>query len=318
MRDELAGLLSSRGAGPESGPLYVSLGASGHREVVEAVLNGKRAAPAAGLIARLRQVKDEEEIRRLREAVRITGEALREAMRAAEPGDWEYEIEAVIEYLFRTRGAERVGFPSIVGSGPNSTVLHYDESRRRTELGDLVVADVGAEYGYYSADITRTFPVSGRFTERQRAVYELVLGAQEAALERIRPGVTTRELGRAAREYMTRHSGDLCGARSCTAYFVHGLSHWLGMDVHDVGPRGVALEPGMVLTVEPGIYLADENLGVRIEDDVLVTPEGYEILSADVPRDPDEIEALMARSPRWIRGESGAGAGTPGDGAPRR
>ncbi len=253
-------------------------------------------------LAVLRLVKDEDELRRLRRAIDITTEAVREAMRIAEPGVWEYELEAVIEYTFRRHGAERVGFPSIVGSGPNATVLHYDKSRRRVEAGDLVVTDVGAEFGYYSADVTRTFPVSGRFTERQRALYELVLGTQQAALDAVVPGATLGELNRVAREYMRERSGTLCGAVSCDAHFVHGLSHWLGMDVHDVGDVAAPLAPGMVFTIEPGIYIPEEGIGIRIEDDVLVTERGYELLSAGAPRRPEEIEALMAeRAARALR-----------------
>jgi len=154
--------------------------------------------------------------------------------------------------------------------------------------------DIGAEYGYYSADVTRTYPVSGRFTPRQRALYELVLGAQEAAIRAVRPGVTIRELTQIARAYMRENSGDLCGGASCERYFVHGLSHWLGMDVHDVGDIGTPLAPGMVLTIEPGIYIPEESIGIRIEDDVLVTAEGAEVLSADAPRTPDEVERAMA------------------------
>ncbi len=242
----------------------------------------------------LRLIKGPDELRRLREAIDITTDAIREAMKAVRPGMWEYELEAIIEYNFRRRGAERVGFPSIVGSGPNSTVLHYDKSRRRMEAGDLVVTDVGAEFGYYTADVTRTFPVSGRFTERQRAIYELVLGAQQAAIDAVRPGVTLGELTRIARGYMQENSGTLCGDVTCDRYFVHGLSHWLGMDVHDVGDYGTPLAPGMVFTIEPGIYIPEEEIGIRIEDDVLVTEQGYELLSGAAPRHPDEIEALMA------------------------
>ncbi len=245
-------------------------------------------------LAALRLVKDADELRRLRRAIEITTEAVREGMRAAAPGMWEYELEAIIEYTFRRRGAERVGFPSIVGSGPNSTVLHYDKNRRQMQDGDLVVTDVGAEFGYYTADVTRTYPVSGRFTDRQRALYELVLGAQQAAIDAVRPGVTVRELTRIAREYMKQNSGDLCGPVTCDRYFIHGLSHWLGMDVHDVGDYSTPLAPGMVLTIEPGIYIPEEELGIRIEDDILVTETGYEILSASAPRRPEEIEALMA------------------------
>jgi len=249
---------------------------------------------AAGELASLRQIKDAEEIRRLREAVAITGEGLRAAMRAARPGMYEYELEALVEYEFRRRGAERLGFPSIVGSGPNGTTLHYDENRRRTRPGELIVMDVGAEYGYYAADVTRTIPVSGRFDSRQRALYELVLGAQQAAIDAVRPGSDFGTLNRVAREYMRRYSGNLCGGSGCDRYFVHGLSHWLGLNVHDVGSFTRRLEPGMVFTIEPGIYLPAESLGIRIEDDILVTRGGSEVLSSGIPRTVEEVEAAMA------------------------
>jgi Xaa-Pro aminopeptidase len=248
----------------------------------------------APLTAALRLVKDADEMRRLRRAIDITAEAQREAMRAITPGMFEYEIEALIEYTFRRNGAERVGFPSIVGSGPNSVTLHYDRNRRQTEAGDLVVMDIGAEWGYYTADVTRTVPVSGRFTTRQRAVYDIVLGAQQAAIDAVKPGVTIAELTRIAQQYMETNSGDVCGSESCRRYFLHGLSHWLGMDVHDVGDYARPLEPGMVLTIEPGIYIASEQIGVRIEDDILVTATGHEILSGAAPRTADEIETAMA------------------------
>ena len=246
-------------------------------------------------LARLRLVKDDFEIAMLRRAIEITDDAHRAAMMAARPGMYEYELEAVIEFNFRLGGAERVGFPSIVGSGPNSVVLHYDKSRRRMEEGDLVVMDIGAEYSYYSADVTRTIPVSGRFTKRQREIYELVLGAQRAALEAVKPGKNLFDVDRAARLYLKEHGATACGPKSCVEYFPHGVGHWLGMDVHDVGDYTTTFEPGMVLTVEPGLYLPDERLGVRIEDDVLVTETGFEILS-NAPRDPDEIEAVMSES----------------------
>ncbi len=245
------------------------------------------------VVARLRLVKDDYELRMLQRAIDLTAAAQRAAMRIARPGMYEYELEAVIEYTFRAGGAERVGFPSIVGSGPNSVVLHYDKSRRRMEAGDLVVMDIGAEYSYYTADVTRTIPVSGVFTPRQRVIYELVRGAQQAGIDAVAPGATMRDVNAAAREYLTTHSGDACGGKSCAAYFIHGVGHWLGMDVHDVGAYATPFEPGMVLTVEPGIYLAEESLGVRIEDDVLVTETGSRVLSSAAPRHPDEIEALM-------------------------
>jgi Xaa-Pro aminopeptidase len=263
---------------------------------VTAAVTGRRSIVDLGApLANLRVVKDEVEIARLRRAVEITVEALRQAMRAVRPGMYEYELEATIEYEFRSRGADRVGFPSIVGSGPNSVVLHYDRNRRRMESGDLVVVDVGAEYGYYTADVTRTFPVSGEFTPRQREIYDLVLATQRAVIDSIRPGVSVWELERLARSYMRDHSKERCGRLSCDRFFAHGLSHWLGMEVHDVGDYSAPLLPGMVITVEPGIYLPDEGLGVRIEDDVLVTEHGHTVLSKEAPKTVAEIESLMKR-----------------------
>jgi Xaa-Pro aminopeptidase len=246
-------------------------------------------------LASLRQIKDRDELQRLRRAVAITTEALLEAMAQAKPGMYEYEVEAIIEYGFRRRGAERVGFPSIVGSGPNGTILHYDENRRQMKEGELVVIDVGAEYGYYSADLTRTLPVSGRFTEAQRRLYDLVLGAQQAAIAAVRPGTSLGALNQIARSHLRTRSGALCGALGCDRYFIHGLSHWLGMDVHDAGSYSRRLEPGMVLTVEPGIYLPEERLGIRIEDVVLVTRSGAEVLSSGLPRRAEAVERAMAQ-----------------------
>lgn len=246
----------------------------------------------------LRQVKDADEIRRLREASRITAAAHVEAMRQTRPGMWEYQIEALIEYHFRKEGAERLGYPSIVGSGFNSTILHYDLSRRRTEPGDILLIDAGAEFGYYSTDLTRTFPVDGRFTDRQREIYNLVLGGQQAAIDSVSPGRTIAELNTIARTYIRDNSNGLCGAVTCDTWFIHGLSHWVGMEVHDVGPYFVPLEPGMVFTIEPGIYIPDESLGVRIEDVILVTEQGYENLTRDAPRTVADIERVMAEGRR--------------------
>ncbi len=243
----------------------------------------------------LRLVKDADEIVRMRKAVDISGLGHVAAMQAAHPGMWEYEIEAALEAAFRRNGADRVGYPAIVGSGPNSTTLHYDVNRRQTRDGDLVVVDAGAEWGQYTADVTRTFPVNGKFTPRQKAIYDLVLATQQAAFDSIRPGTTIAQLNRVARDYMRAHSGTLCGAETCDPYFIHGLSHWLGMDVHDVGDYATPLKAGMILTIEPGIYLAPEGLGVRIEDDVLVTATGAEWLSARAPKTTAEIERLMKR-----------------------
>lgn len=245
------------------------------------------------VLARLRAIKDDDEIRRLTRAVELSAEGHVAAMRFARPGVYEYQIEAVAEQTFRSLGAERLGYPSIVGSGINSTVLHYDVNRRRTEAGDLIVMDMGAEFGYHTADITRTIPVSGKFTPRQQAIYELVLGAQQAAIDSVRPGITLRQLDQISRRYMAAHSGDLCGVDGCVKYFIHGLSHWIGMDVHDVGGN-LPLAPGMAFTVEPGIYIPAESLGVRIEDDILVTAAGAVVLSKGAPRTVSDIEKVMA------------------------
>jgi Xaa-Pro aminopeptidase len=290
-----SGQISSLGGG---GPLHLPLSEDALCSELMRALTG--ASPEVRdvdpVVARVRLVKDEFELQQLRRAVELTDRAQRAAMAAAEPGIWEYELEAVIEYEFRRGGAERVGFPSIVGSGPNSVVLHYDKNRRKTRKGDLVVMDVGAEYSYYTADVTRTIPVSGRFTERQRELYELVLGAQEAGIEAVRPGATMSDVARAARTYMRRNSGDLCGRKTCDEHFTHGVGHWLGMDVHDVGSYSTPFRPGMVLTVEPGVYLPEEDLGIRIEDDVLVTEDGREVLSK-APKTVEDVEAAMAGEP---------------------
>jgi len=285
--------------GRTSGALYTTVygGERGARLAQFAAANNGAILNVIPILDSMRVVKDSVELAALRRAISITTEAHKAAMRAARPGMYEYQLEATIEYTFRNLGSDRVGFPSIVGSGPNSTVLHYDVNRRKMEQGDLVVVDIGAEYGQYTADVTRTIPIGGRFTERQRAVYNLVLDTQRAAMEAIRPGITFRELNEVARRHMRDHGQDLCGMQSCDRYFIHGLSHWLGMRVHDVGGNRI-LEPGMVFTVEPGIYIPEENLGVRIEDDVLVTEDGYEILSDGAPRTIEDIESLMLSGSR--------------------
>jgi Xaa-Pro aminopeptidase len=287
---EIRELVLGRASPARKGALYRS-----ERRSPGSQFRGVKVENLDPVMARLRLIKDGDELGRLRRAITITAEALTASMKAAKPGIWEYELEALIEYTFRRHGAERVGFPTIVASGPNAVTLHYDENRRQVQAGELVVEDVGAEFGYYSADITRTIPISGRFTPRQRALYDLVLGTQQAAIDSVRPGTNLTTLNRIARNYMRDHSGELCGPDSCVPYFTHGLSHWLGMDVHDVGSMGSRLEPGMVLTVEPGIYLPGESLGIRIEDDVLVTPGGHEVLSHAAPRAADEIEQTMAQ-----------------------
>jgi Xaa-Pro aminopeptidase len=279
------------------GPVYAPLDPTTRDEprLKDLVFAGRDVRNVRPVVDSLRLVKDADELARLRRAVDISALGHVAAIEATRPGMWEYEIEAVVEASFRRNGADRLGYPSIVGSGPNSTTLHYDVSRRQTRDGDLVVLDAGAEWGQYTADVTRTFPVNGKFTSRQKAIYDLVLATQHAAFDSTRPGTTMAQLNRIAREYMRTHSGTLCGDQTCDAYFIHGLGHWLGMDVHDAGDYSTPLKPGIVLTLEPGIYLAEEALGVRIEDDVLVTPTGAEWLSAKAPKTTAEIERLMGR-----------------------
>jgi Xaa-Pro aminopeptidase len=278
-------------------PVYIPLGPStkDERRIADMAFSGADIRNLLPIVDSMRAVKDADEVARLRRAVDISVAGHVAAMRAARPGMFEYELEAALEAGFRTNGADRLGYPSIVGSGPNSTTLHYDVNRRRTENGDLVVIDAAAEWGQYTADVTRTFPVNGKFTARQKAIYDLVLGAQQAAFDSVRPGITMFELDGIARRYMRDHSGKLCGDKTCDdrEFFNHGLGHPIGMDVHDVGISR-RLEPGMVVTLEPGIYLQAERLGVRIEDDVLVTAKGGEWLSAGAPRTTTEIEKLMS------------------------
>jgi Xaa-Pro aminopeptidase len=280
------------------GPVYVPLDENTRDEnrILDLTFAGADVRNLHPLADSMRAVKDADEIARLRMAVNISVAGHIAAMQAARPGMYEYELEAALEDGFRRNGADRVGYPSIVGSGPNSTTLHYDVNRRRTQDGDLVVIDAAAEWGQYTADVTRTFPVNGKFTPRQKAIYDLVLGAQQAAFDSVRPGVTMRQLEDIARRYMREHSGTLCGDKTCDdrEIFNHGLGHPIGMDVHDVG-FGRPLAPGSVITLEPGIYLTAESLGVRIEDDVLVTPTGAEWLSAGAPRTTEAIERLMRR-----------------------
>lgn len=236
----------------------------------------------------MRQAKDRFEIELTRQAIANTSAGLRAGMAQVEPGMTEFELRTIIETAFHAAGSRRLAFGSIVGSGPNSCVLHYrgEHDHRVMQDGDLVLCDVGAEVENYAADITRTFPVSGTFSPRQREVYNVVLRAADEAIEAVRPGVTFRELNDIARQVIedAGYTNDM----------KHGLGHFLGLYVHDAGNYHLPLTPGTIITIEPGIYLADENIGIRIEDDVLVTETGFEVLSTDLPRTADEIEAFMA------------------------
>ncbi len=264
-----------------------------------------------------RLIKRAPELKIMRKAAAISAEAHRRAMVQCKPGLFEYEIEAELEYAFRKGGAQYPAYPSIVAAGANACVLHYIQNSDRLRKGDLLLIDAGAEIDCYCADITRTFPVSGKFSGRQRAVYDIVLEAQLAAIDRVKPGadfnapheaaVRTIAAGLKDLNLLKGSMDSIIERGSYRKFFVHRTSHWLGMDVHDVGEYRVngawrMLEPGMVLTIEPGIYIPAkrgypkewQGIGIRIEDDVLVTRNAPEVLTDEAPKAPEAIEALMA------------------------
>lgn len=241
----------------------------------------------------LRSIKDGGEIELMRKAIEITIEGQRRAARAIKPGVGEGVIDGVVYAAFREGGAEGLAFPSIVGSGYNATTLHYDQNVGSCEDGELVVVDVGARYGYYCGDLTRTYPANGTFTDRQREIYDLVLEAHDRAADAMKPGVTVFDLRKIAYGVIEGSSLTDSDGESLGQYFIHGLGHPLGLDAHDPGADENPLEPGMVITNEPGIYLPEEGLGVRIENDFLITDDGAENLSVDLPVKADDIEALM-------------------------
>jgi Xaa-Pro aminopeptidase len=284
-------------------PYEKELGGYPHEKAVVDWL--QLAAPQARLndiraqIAALRQIKSSGELAFLKRAIDVSVESHLEAMKMMRPGLYEYQIAAKMVEVQAMGGSEAEGYAPIVGAGPNSTALHYDKLARKIEDGDIVVLDVGAQFSGYSADITRTVPANGKFTPRQREIYGIVLGAQNAALGAVKPGAHFSCKGKKdglmniAYDYINSHGKDRQG-KPLGQYFIHGLGHNIGLNVHDPGESCGPLQPGMVITIEPGIYIPEENLGVRIEDDVLVTESGYRLLSERLPRDPDEIEKIMA------------------------
>jgi Xaa-Pro aminopeptidase len=359
--------------------LYYRLGNAAHDGRITRLVADLRAARARGfsspiriedpgpLLHELRLRKTPAEITRLRRACEISREAHAEAMRYAAPGLHEYEVQAALEYVFRSRGSARNAYPSIVASGANACILHYVENTRRMAEGDLLLIDAGCEYGYMASDITRTFPVNGRFSGPQRAIYEIVLRANAAGIAAARPGVKYEVIHEAARRVLTeglvelkllpRSLADSLAMHHYREFYMHGTGHWLGMDVHDVGDYRLngssrALETGMVFTVEPGLYFDPEResvtftlreyseeeqwerryrlgttaarkleeeekakadkithpvprefrgIGVRIEDDILITATGHENLTAGTPKTVDEIERTCAEPSRLPR-----------------
>ncbi len=286
-------------------------------------------ADATPHLAALRQVKTPYERQVLARSVEISADAHMAGMRAARPGRWEYEVEAAIEFVYLSNGALSPGYPSIVGSGPNATVLHYSKSTRQMQAGDLLLVDAAANYRGLTGDITRTYPVSGAFSPAQRAIYELVLAAQDAGMRAAVAGARTADIQKAA-EAVVRQGllalglvTDASGNQFRT-WWTHGIVHWIGMDVHDVGDATAPLAPGMAFVMEPGLYIREsaldalpktaeneafvaavrpavrkyKDIGVRIEDSFLLTETGLTRLSAKVPRTVEEIEAFMRRSTR--------------------
>jgi Xaa-Pro aminopeptidase len=274
----------------------------------------------ATIVHEMRVFKSQEEIELMQKAADIAAEAHVAAMKAVKPGMKEYEIEALIEQLFRLRGASGPSYNSIVGAGANATVLHYINNDGELRDGDLLLVDAGAEYKGYASDITRTFPINGHFSKAQREIYDLVLETQMSCVEMVRPGVTHDELKAHSVEMLTEgmvklgllkgEPAELIKQEKYKQFYMHGLGHLLGIDVHDVGiyyydKQSRALEPGVVMTVEPGIYISPDTkgipeqylgIGVRIEDDVLCTADGPRVLTTGVPKDAGEIEALIAKS----------------------
>lgn len=266
------------------------------------------------MIGDMRLIKSEYEIQQLQKAIDITCMALIECMKQATPGMYEYELQATLEYNFKRNGCQRNGFPSIVGSGPNSCILHYETNNRQTHDGEMVVMDVGSEWKYYSADVTRTFPLNGKFSPEQREIYQIVYDAQEEVIKFLKPEKMFYQVDSVARSIVRERLiqiGLLKENEDVRKFFMHGTSHWLGLDVHDEsdytvgGKRGDrVLLPGTVLTNEPGIYIAEGttgvdpryyNIGVRIEDDIVITETGCEVMSKLAPRKIEDIEAVMRK-----------------------
>jgi Xaa-Pro aminopeptidase len=295
-------------------------------------LAGYKVENAAPMFADLRHIKSPYELKLLQHAIDITTEAQMRSMAMVGRAAWEYQVHAEVEYTFRKRNADSWGYPSIVGCGSNATTLHYQESQSPVKPGELLLMDVGAEYDHYTADVTRTYPVSGKFTKEQAEIYQIVYDAQEAVAAATKPGVTMQELGQIARNTIGEGLFKLGlvtdpKSQQVGVWFIHGLGHWLGMNVHDVGRYGAPLQAGMVFTNEPGIYIREDaldnmpntpeanafkekvrpafekykNIGVRIEDDMLVTPTGVDWMTKKLPRKISDIEDFMGKASKSFR-----------------
>jgi Xaa-Pro aminopeptidase len=280
----------------EQDKLYAPLSQPG-TEKLKTLYPFREIADAAPLITKLRVKKSPAELAAIQHATDVSIEAHRAAWKRMAPGLSEYQISAVLWTTYIESGCEGVAYSPIVGSGPNSTILHYSANQRRMDRGEIVVLDAAAQCDDYASDITRTIPVGGKFSARQREIYQIVLGAQKAAIAALKPGARMSGPGdtltKIAHDYMDAHGRDLHG-EPLGKYFIHGLGHPVGLQVHDPGIDG-PLEAGMVVTIEPGIYIPEESIGVRIEDVVLVTENGARVLSAALPKEADEIEKAVGK-----------------------
>jgi Xaa-Pro aminopeptidase len=241
----------------------------------------------ADLIPEMRRIKDDQEIELIQKAIDVTGKGIVAAMKSVEPGMLEFQLQSVVEHAYEMEGAQFLGFDTILAWGPNTTVLHYGQNNQAIQETGLVLIDTGAAWQHYSADVTRTIPVSGTFSPRERELYELVLKASDAAIQKVQEG---------ADYYKDVHmtAKGILDDAGYGEYFIHGTGHFLGLDVHDVGNYNLPLKTGVVITVEPGIYIPEEGIGIRIEDDILVTKDGPVLLSRHIPRTVLEIETTMS------------------------
>ena len=248
---------------------------------------GTRLTNMADLIPEMRRIKDAQEVEKIQKAIDITGKGIVAAMKAVEPGQLEFQLQSVVEHAYEMEGAQFLGFSTILAWGPNTTVLHYGSNDQQIRETGLVLIDTGAAWEHYSADVTRTIPVSGTFSAREKELYELVLSASNAAIRQVKPG---------ADYYNDVHmtAKKILDDAGYGQYFIHGTGHFLGLDVHDAGNYDLPLKAGVVITVEPGIYIPEEGIGIRIEDDILVTRDGPVLLSKHIPRTVEDIERTMA------------------------
>jgi len=262
----------------------------------------KRKFPSIGiddisdLMTPLRSIKDKTELECMKNAIEHTKEGILSIMKQAEPGMMEYELEALLNYEVMRKGNRHMGFKPIIASGKNAATLHYVDNNSKIGKNDLILLDVGALHKNYNADISRTFPVAGKFNRRQTQVYNEVLKINKAIIQKVKPGVSLTALNEATVEMITESLFKLkliSKKEEYRKYYMHSVSHHLGMDTHDVGGRDSVLQVGNVITVEPGIYIPEEKIGVRIEDDILVTKDGYENLSASIPKEIDDIIKVM-------------------------